>query len=665
MTALWVVRSAAIGQNCRMKRYPTITRTLFLVAILLAPHAVAADEAGALRLALERAAAKDWPTAQVAAQNAGAVGADIIEWQRLRAAEGRLGEYEAFLGRRLDWPGMPLLKEKGEVAAARSDDAARVVAYFGADKPRTGLGAVALVRALMTLGRTQDAEAEAVRAWTELKFTAEDESAMLALQGAALKVVHEVRLDRILWDGERSGEADRMLTRVSEGWRALGSARLALQSDRAGVSGLVDAVPKALAEDAGLAFDRFVWRMKKDRYADAVTMILERSESAASLGNPEIWAERRALLARRLMRTGDARDAYAIAARHQLSEGAGYADLEFVAGFIALRKLGDPERSLQHFARLKAAVATPISLARADYWTGRALEAKGDTAGAKTAYKAAARYQTAYYGLLAAEKLGLSLDERLLSEARPANWKASGFADSSVLEAARLLVRAGDRTLAKRFFLHLAESLDADELDQLADMTLQMNEPHIALLIAKAAAERGLILPRAYYPVTEMVPGTLPVSRALALAISRRESEFDPAAQSPAGARGLMQVMPATAERVSKALGLPFQVAKLTGDPAYNVTLGSAYLRQMADEFGPAVALIAAGYNAGPGRPRTWIAEFGDPRQSDVDVVDWVETIPFTETRTYVMRVVEGVVIYRAKLKGAAGPVRISAELKG
>ncbi|MDP3244120.1 MAG: lytic transglycosylase domain-containing protein, partial [bacterium] len=254
---------------------------------------------------------------------------------------------------------------------------------------------------------------------------------------------------------------------------------------------------------------------------------------------------------------------------------------------------------------------------------------------------------------------------RLLSDARPASWTTSGFASSSVLEAGRLLVKAGDRTLAKRFFLHLAESLDADELDQLADMALQMDEPHIALLIAKAAAERGLILPRAYYPVTDMVPGTLPVSRALALAISRRESEFDPAALSPAGARGLMQVMPATAEKVSKALGLPYRIAKLTGDPAYNVTLGSAYLRQMADEFGPAVALIAAGYNAGPGRPRRWITEFGDPRQSDVDVVDWVETIPFTETRTYVMRVGEGVVIYRAKLKGAAGPVRISAELKG
>jgi soluble lytic murein transglycosylase len=234
-----------------------------------------------------------------------------------------------------------------------------------------------------------------------------------------------------------------------------------------------------------------------------------------------------------------------------------------------------------------------------------------------------------------------------------------------VLEAARLLARAGDRTLAKRFFLHLAEGLATDDLASLADLALQIDEPHIALLIAKAAAERGVILPRAYYPVVDMVPDALPVSRALALAIARRESEFDPAAQSPAGARGLMQVMPGTAKIVSRDLGLDYALGRLTGDPAYNVTLGAQYLRDMADTFGPSVALIAAGYNAGPGRPKAWIDSFGDPRRADVDVVDWVETIPFAETRTYVMRVVEGVVIYRARLKGVAGPVRISAELKG
>ncbi len=642
-----------------------------VLGLALWPAAAWADEAAALRQALALTAAKDWPAATVAATGAGAVGADIIEWQRLRAGavEGGalLGDYERFLARRPDWPGLALVREKGEVAVARSTDPARVLAYFAAQPPRSGAGAVALVRAQMAQG--QNGGAEALRAWVALAFTVDDEAAMLAMQ-PGLQAAHQQRLDRILWatsssDRGRVAEAERMLPRVSEGWRALAVARLALATDRAGVSALVDAVPKDLAGDAGLAYARFDWRMRKDRYDDATALIIARSGSAAALGDPQLWAERRALLARRLIRLDRPREAYAVAAGHQLQAGTDYADLEFVAGFVALRKLGDAGRALQHFERLKAAVATPISLARADYWIGRAREAAGDAAEAKAAFRRAARYQTAFYGLMAAEKLGLPLDTALLSEARPADWRGAEFAGSSVLAAARLLLAAGDRTLAKRFALQLAEGLDGVELDQLADMALAMGEAHIALVIGKAAAERGLILPRAYYPLSDMVPEALPVSRALALAIARRESEFDPAAQSPVGARGLMQVMPATAQAVSKRLGLDYRLAKLTGDPAYNVVLGAQYLRQLADEFGPALALIAAGYNAGPGRPRQWITDFGDPRRADVDVVDWIETIPFAETRTYVMRVVEGVVIYRAKLKGAVGPVRITAELKG
>jgi soluble lytic murein transglycosylase len=191
------------------------------------------------------------------------------------------------------------------------------------------------------------------------------------------------------------------------------------------------------------------------------------------------------------------------------------------------------------------------------------------------------------------------------------------------------------------------------------------DRPHIALLIAKQAAERGVILPRAYFPVPDIVPDGLAVSRALALSIARRESEFDPAAQSKAGARGLMQVMPATGKHMADKLGVAFATSMLTEDPAFNTRMGSAYLAGLIEDFGPSVALVAAGYNAGPSRPKRWMTEFGDPRRDDVDVVDWVETIPFSETRTYVMRVAESLVIYRAKLKGEARPVRISEELKG
>jgi soluble lytic murein transglycosylase len=637
-----------------------ILRLILLIFVVFQATQVRSDEVQAMRTALQLSAVGDWDGALAVAPRG--IGREVINWQRLRSGEGRLGDYETFLASRPDWPGLPLLKEKGEAAVARSDDPARVIAFFGDDLPQTGEGAVALVAALQASGSAARAETEAMRAWADLPFTAKDEAALVALQPEAVGFVDELRLDNLLWAG-RSTEAMRMLPRVSEDWQALARARLALRAESKGVTGLIAAVPKALATHPGLAFERFQWRMKKDLYDDALALILERSDSAETLGRPEAWADRRAVLVRWLIRKGRASDAYKVAARHRLTEGPDYADLEFLSGFIALRRLNDPATALTHFVNLKASVSTPISLARALYWQGRAEEAAGQDATAT--YQAAAKHQTAYYGLLAAEKLGLSLDAALLSDTRPPDWRQAAFARSSVLEAAFLLLKANDPTLAKRFILHLSEALTDPELAQLADMALSLDEPHIAVLIGKAAAERGLILPRAYFPVPAFVPDNLSVSRALALSIARRESEFDPKARSSADARGLMQVLPGTAKLMAQKLGKSFDAAKLTSDPAYNVAMGAAYLAEMTEEFGSSIALIASGYNAGPGRPRRWITEFGDPRRPDVDIVDWVETIPFTETRTYVMRVAEGVVIYRAKLKGATGPVRISAELRG
>lgn len=621
-----------------------------------------ADQAQALKTAIERVAGRDWAGALAAAPQG--LGRDIVDWHRLRAGDGTLGEYEAFLARRADWPGMPLLKEKGEVAVARSTTPARIIAYFAGQAPGTGGGAVALVGALQAVGRVAEAEDVAMKAWAELRFSAEEEAALLALSPGSLALVHEVRLDRLLWE-DRTSEAQRMVPRVPEGWQKLARARLALDAGSDGVNALIAAVPPALQTDPGLAYSRFVWRMKRDRYDDALALILERSESATALGDPTAWADRRAILTRWLIRQNRAKEAYRVASRHHITGGSDYADLEFLSGFIALRKLNDPKTALTHFKHLEAGVATPISMSRALYWQGRASEAAGDKTAATASYQKAARHQTAYYGLLAAERLGKSLDEGLLSNARPSDWRTAGFTKSSVHQAALLLLQAGDLQLAKRFWLHLGESLDAQGLDQLGDMALSLNQPHIAVLVGKAAAERGIILTRPYFPVAEIVPDGLAVSRAFALSIARRESEFDPAARSHADARGLMQLLPGTAKQMAGKLSLPFEAGRLTSDPAYNAQLGSAYLAQMVEEFGPSVALVASGYNAGPGRPRRWINDFGDPRRPDVDVVDWVESIPFTETRTYVMRVVEGIVIYRAKLRGAVGPVRVTAELKG
>jgi soluble lytic murein transglycosylase len=637
-------------------------RLVALGLLLASPWPVQAGEIAGLRTALAAAGAEDWAAATAAAE--GQVSDDIVEWLRLRSGEGQLGEYEAFLQRRPDWPGLGLLREKGEAAVALSTSAERVLAWFNGGQPETVEGSFALIRAYTALGQTDAARAEAVRAWLALSFTAEQEAALLEAYPKALAQVNETRLDRLLWDGEAT-EAARMLPRVGADWRKLAEARIALREESPGVDAKLQAVPAALSNNPGLAYERFIWRMRKDRYEEAATLIVDSSSSAETLGRPEDWAERRALLARRLLRDGDPRMAYRAAASHHLAGGSDYADLEFIAGFVALRHLGDAQAGLDHFRRLTAAVSTPISLARGAYWEGRALDQLGQTDAARAAFARAAQNHTAYYGLLAAERQGMPLDPEILGRQQYPDWQTASFADSSVLQAAILLQQAGDRALAKRFLLHLAEGLNAQELGQLGDMALSLDEPHFAVLIGKQAAERGIILPRVYYPVTDLVPDGLAVSRALALSIARRESEFDPGVISPAGARGLMQVMPETARMMATKLGKGFDRARLTSDPAYNAALGSEYLKQLLEEFGPSIALIASGYNAGPGRPRAWVEQFGDPRRDDVDVVDWVEMIPFSETRTYVMRVAESVVIYRAKLKGEAGPIDITGELKG
>ncbi|MFV0493203.1 MAG: transglycosylase SLT domain-containing protein [Pseudorhodobacter sp.] len=647
----------------------TLPRTPFLIpfcillwlAWLPMPAATQTDPA-TMRAALAATAQKDWDKARSLIPEG--VGRDIIDWQYLRAGEGLLGDYETFLKHHSDWPGLPYLQRRGEVAVARSTTPTRVIAYFDQTKPATGQGAIALIGALMAQGRNDEAGAEARRAWVGLELSAAEENRLLELQGPALAVAHEARTDALLWDGRRA-EAQRMLPRLSLDWQALTRARLALRAESPGVDDLIAAVPETLRDHPGLAYERFVWRMRKGLTDSALVLLLQHSQSATTLGHPAEWARRRAQLVRDLLAQGRGEEAYRAAAGHRLISGGAFADLEFLAGWIALRRLKDPETALGHFRRLAQGVSTPISLSRALYWQGRTAEAAGDKTAARAAYGEAARHQTAYYGLLAAEKLGLNLDPGLLSETRPPDWQSAEFASSPVLEAARLLLRTGERGLAKRFILHMADDLNATEIDQLADLTLTMGEPHFAVLIGKKAAARGIILPRAYFPVPDLIPDDLPVTRAFALSIARRESEFDPAVISPAGARGLMQVMPGTARMMATETGQSYSRARLTEDPAYNVSLGAAYLAGLVTEFGPSVALVASGYNAGPGRPRRWVQEFGDPRNAAVDVVDWVETIPFSETRTYVMRVVESLIIYRAKLRGQSGPVQVISELTG
>ncbi len=625
-----------------------------------------AEDPAALGQALIAAAQGDWPVAMGQARVAGPISSDILEWQRLRAGTGivTFADYVTFLERRPDWPGLPFLRKKAEAAILEGESAGDVLAFFAAGAPQTGTGSLALMAALTEAGRAPAAEAEAVRAWRYLSLTEEEQTALLARAGTALADHHGGRL-AVALDAGRLDEARRMLPLVTPGTRAVAEARIALQARTPGVDTLIAAVPEHMAASPGLAKDRFRWRISRDLYDEAADLLLERSTSAETLGTPQGWASWRATLARREMRVGDPARAYRIASTHHLTEGSSYADLEWLAGYIALRKLDDPGTALAHFERFRAAVASPISLGRAGYWQGRAYDELGREDEARAAYAFAAEYQTGFYGLMAAERLGLPLDPALAGREDYPPLDGAAFAATSVFEAAELLYAAGEGDLGERFLLHLAESLAPADLQRLAGHALRQQRPHLALMVAKAAAAQGLVLPAAYFPLNGLEQMDLPVAPELALAIARRESEFDIDVVSHAGALGLMQVMPGTAKMMATATGQPYAAGRLTSDWRYNASLGAAYLAQLTEEFGPATALVAAGYNAGPGRPRQWVRDLGDPRTGAVDVVDWIEAIPFTETQNYVMRVAESLPIYRARLTGEAGPIQLTKDLTG
>ncbi|GGG64384.1 lytic transglycosylase [Salipiger pallidus] len=646
-----------------------MSRLWALILIILLPQGAAAQADRPLASAMQDMRGGNWAAALIDSRGDGQAALDVILWHYLRSSYGDASQIMDFITRNPNWPGMPYLREKSEIAISESGDNEITRAFFDGYRPQTGAGALALARAYAASGERGQAEAEVVLAWRTLALSGDERRAFVDQWGDVLGPHHEARLDMALWQGWESN-ARAMLPLVSDGWRALAEARIGLREMVAGVDSLIEAVPEDLRDHPGLAYERYLWRLRKGRESDAIELLSEYSTSAEALGEPWAWAERRHDLAHQLMRGGDYRDAYTVASTHYLSDGADYAELEWLSGYIALRFLDDAETALEHFRGHGGAVDSPISLGRAGYWRGRALEALGDEEGAQTAYREGGRWQTSFYGLLAAEKAGMEADPTLAGTEDFPPWREAPFTETSVYKAAVLLLASGETALGERFLTHLAEGLERQEIGQLGAMLDEMQRPHVQVMVGKRAARYGIQVPGPYYALhPDIVRTDFPVPKEMVLAIARRESEFDPVVVSGAGARGLMQLMPGTAREVAGWLDIAYSHDDLTGDPAYNARLGSEYLASLARRFNGNVVMMSAGYNAGPSRPIRWMEERGDPRSGpgggEIDVVDWIEMIPFNETRNYVMRVSESLPVYRARLGLDPLPVPFSEELTG
>lgn len=581
----------------------------------------------------------------------------IADWLRLRGKQGTFDECIKFLKTYSDWPGLRLLRKRCEKNIPRGGAPEKVIKYFSTQKPQSGTGSLRYAEALIKSGRSFEASNEIKRTWKDFDLDEEEHNAYVERNGLTIKNLHHLRMDSMLWQGHTES-AFRMLPLVDKNWQALARARIALRKNRSRVNYFINLVPKEVSNDPGLAYERFLWRLRNGHWDGAIEIIIERSVSEKTLGRAQAWADWRRVLAREMMRSGEFEQAYRIASNHHLKKGADFADLEWLSGFIALKKLTIPKTSLVHFNNFSGVVDTPISLGRSGYWLGLTYKALDDEENSQKYFRESTKSLSSFYGQLSVNFLKEPDLIDMSGRELVTGWQDSRFSKSSVLKAAIQVSRAGSSYLTERLLVHLSEKSTKEEFLKLANFAAELGETHVSLMITKQAAREGFQIFRTYYPLE--LPNDITFNskfdKILPLSIIRRESEFDPEVISPVGARGLMQLMPKTAQEMAGKIGVPYSSKRLISDPTYNVRLGIAYLEELSGRFGNNIILVAAAYNAGPTRLERWLAMFGDPRSENIDIIDWIEDIPYRETRNYVMRVAESLLPYEARLKGA--PVR-------
>jgi soluble lytic murein transglycosylase len=602
--------------------------------------------------ALAEADRRHWASAALLANQAELPAlAAYVEWLRLQDPDGgsSFAAYLRFVDQYGDWPALSLLQKRAEAVLEREMVANGAVrAFFANRRPLTRAGRLRLAQSLEQAGELARAQALRRESWVLDGFSAEEERQFLLSYGPSLDpAAHRERLDRLLWDGD-GASARRMLQLVGPDWRALADARLLLRTESPGVDRAIRAVPPSMQDDSGLAYERVRWRRSKGLDAEARDVLLARRDGARA---ELMWGERSRFL-RQALETREYAIAYRLAAGHGLRSGATFADAEWTAGWIALRFRNDPAAGIRHFQKFEAAVSTPISRARAGYWAGRAAAATGDAGQAQRWYLSAARFPTTYYGQLAADELGMAVQaDAVVTAAAPQPPSVGSDSPGAVI---RMLCRIGEFRRATPFVTKLAADTQGD-LGPMLALVAECGRPDLLVRASKAASGGEATL-HASHPLPQVSGFTDPrvaeADPALRLAVARQESLFDPDARSPVGARGMMQLMPATGRAVARELGLPFAPERLTADPEFNVRLGSHYLSRQLERFDRSMVMALAAYNAGPSRVLQWIETFGDPRGMDLyRLIDWVELIPLSETRNYVQRVLENRVVYRLRLE--------------
>lgn len=562
-----------------------------------------------------------------------------------------------------DWPGQSLLQIRFEQALMREKAGAKaVIAALGGKEPVSDDGMLLLARSYMAVGRKSDAAALIGPFWRDENCSDSFEATIRKEFASVLTSAdHKARMDRLLY-AERSIQALRAGALLSKDQQTLANSVVAVIKGSKASKALAG-VPASLRKEPIFLYASIQEARRAKRLTEAATLMLSAPRDPALVRDGDAWWVERRVLSREILAKGDAKTAYLIAAGHAAESSPLKAEAEFHAGWYALEFLHDPVTARKHFLAIQAASTMPLSQSRAEYWLGRAAWAAGNKAEATAQFRKAGAYPTTFYGQLSLAQLGYKTLP-ISPPPKPSAAVQSRFANRELVQAIIRLSAAnrGDRN--EIFYRALAETLeDPAELALLAGMAEKGGQHQLALQVGKWAAYRGLPVDSIAFP-TAAIPTikTSAIEKPVVYAIARQESAFNHTAISSAGARGLLQLMPATAKQTAKRAGLPYSKDRLTSDPAYNATLGAAYLGELFGRLGGSYVMTFAAYNAGKSRVDDWVEANGDPRNPKIDVVNWIELIPFTETRNYVQRTIENLQVYRARLGSSA--LMIESDLK-
>src|ERR1700677_48663 len=592
----------------------------------------------------------------------------LVEWFILRhpEADANFSRYAAFIADSPDWPSIGLMRKRAEARLWQERSDAATIRNFMGDHPTSAKGRFALARVLLAEGDRDGAGSLVRQSWRLDELSERSEADAFELfRDLLTREDHRARMDKRIGAKDLSG-ARRAAQRLGSDELLIVKACAAGNADDA--LDLLNAVPNDARGDLGYTLCRIRWMARHDRIDDATRLMLAAAPETMALQDTDEWWRERRSLARKLLDQDRSEAAYQVVRDAALPAHEYYrADFHFTCGWIAFRYRNDPATAREHFAHIDEGSANPIVLARANYWRARVAEAMGENDAMRDGYEAAARYPTAYYGQLARARLGL--DGMDLRVSVPANSPDDVALTDDRVRAAGMLYALGERDVVLNFVADLAEqSADVSVLVALAELTGRRNDARAMLQIGKLALVRGLALDNYAFP-TIGIPQHSPIGpeieRSIIYSVARTESAFDQRDKSPANAVGLMQVTPEAGRDTAKRFGVAYDWDRMVSDPAYNTQMGAAELSALLKEYRGSHIMTFAGYNAGRGRVRDWVKMYGDPRDPNVDPIDWVERIPLSETRNYVQRVTENLQVYRVRFENGASVMSRSDQRPG